>query len=311
MDGTINYSSEVVDESKSLVSGTKDKLESVDNSYNSLDAIVSCGMFSNGFSKIKSQTKSITNALQTIIDTLSTHDRDMENTNSLVINMVKNYCDTHGGTYRDENRDIRNKGTIISSDKIDTEDVEEGKEISSNKLVDYIVKMDYTTTLETLKNISKKGGDLEVLLTDRYSANICSYILKNILGAETDLGKVVTSDDTLIQRKLLEKTVSFDDETIAKIDQNTLLRGIPYFKSVANDNDIDVCDLIQSDAKESLLLKSLNDIYSGDVSSLLGESNINSVKNYLDGVASSNGISTKTLLSSTNYMSLIKGGGHV
>ena len=309
MDGSINYSSEVVEESKSLVRGTKNQLESVSDSYGSLDTVLSSGLFSGGYEKIKSQTKSVANAFQSIIDILSNHDRDMENTNSLVMDLVKNYCDSHGGTYRDEKRDKRTLGTVINSNEIDTEEVEEGKEISSNKLSDYIVEMDYSTALQTLKNIVKKGGDLEVLLTDRYSANICSYELRNILGEETDLGKVVTSDDTLVQRKLLEKVVSFDEETLAQIDQNTILKAIPYLKNVANDNDIDVCELIQGDDKESLLLKSLNDIYNGESS--LGEASAGSVRNYLDDVASSNGISTKRLLSSTNYMSLIKGGGHV
>ena len=313
MDGSINYSSEVVDESKSLVSGTKDQLESVSESYNSLDAIISCGLFSSGFEKIKSQTKSVTNAFQYIIDTLSNHDRDMETTNSLVIDLVKEFCDSHGGTYRDELRDKRTRGATINNDNIETKEVEEGKEISSNKIVDYIVKMDYSTTLKTLKNIAKKGGDLEVLLTDKYSSNICSYNLKNILGEEADLGKVVTSEDTLIQRKLLEKLVSLDEETLAQIDQNTFLRGIPYLKSIAKNYSVDVCDLLLDDDKEQLLLKSLKDIYSSDTSSILSETNINSVKNYLDEVANNNGISTKKLLSSTNYMSLIKGegGGHV
>ncbi len=309
MDGSVNYSSEVVDESKSLVNGTKSQLESVSSSFGGLNAITSCGLFSSGFEKIKSQTKSVTNAFQTIIDTLSNHDRDMETTNSLVIDLVNKYCDTHGGTYRAEQRDKRTEGTIINSDSIETKEVEEGKEISSDEIVDYIVKMDYSTTLKTLNNISKKGGDLEVLLTDKYSANICSYNLKNILGEEADLGKVVTSNDTLIQEKLLEKFVSLDEDTIAQIDQNTILRGIPYFKSIAKDNNISVCDLIQNDDNEKLLLKSLKDIYSGETS--LSESNISSVKKYLDEVAKKNGISTKTLLSSTNYMSLIKGGGHV
>ena len=311
MDGSVNYSTEVVDESKSLVNSTKNQLESVGNSYNSLDVINSCGLFSNGFEKIKSQTKSITNAFGSIIDTLSIHDRDMETTNSLVIDLVNEYCDTHGGTYRDDLRNTKTKGTVINSDNIETEEVSEGKEISSNKIVDYIVKMDYSTTLKTLKNISKKGGDLEVLLTDRYSSNICSYNLKKILGEEANLGNVVTSDDTLVQRKLLEKIVSLDDETITQIDQNTLLRGLPYFKSISKNSNIDVCDLLQNDDQEPLLLRSLKDIYSNKTSSLLSESDTSSVKKYLDEVAKSNGISTKTLLSSTNYMPLIKGGGHV
>ena len=311
MDESVNYSSEVVDESKSLVSGTKGQLEAVSNSYGSLEGLASSGLFSSGFEMIKNQTKAVTSAFQSIIDTLSNHDEDMETTNSLVIDLVNKYCDSHGGTYRGEQREKRTEETSISSDSIETEKVEEGKEISSNEIAQYIVKMDYSTTLNTLKNISKKDGDLEVLLTDKYSANICTYTLKSILGEETDLGKVVTSSDTLIQKELLEKFVSLDEEMIAQIDQNTILSGIPYFKSVANNNGIDVCDLIQNDSNEKLLLKSLNDIYFGKASSSLSEDSINSVNNYLDGVAKNNGISTKTLLSSTNYMSLIKGGGHV
>ena len=55
MDGSINYSSEVVEESKSLVRGTKNQLESVSDSYGSLDTVLSSGLFSGGYEKIKSQ----------------------------------------------------------------------------------------------------------------------------------------------------------------------------------------------------------------------------------------------------------------
>ena len=78
-------------------------------------------------------------------------------------------------------------------------------------------------------------------------------------------------------------------------------------KKIAKNNNVSFSELILETKNEEILLTALKDVYDGNASSL-NESEVNSVRSYLDSVASKNSITTDTLLSSKNYMSLIKGG---
>ena len=168
--------------------------------------------------------------------------------------------------------------------------------------------MTFEEIITLLKNIVTNGGLLSVMLTDSYSANILTYTLKNILGYEGELGKVSTSDDTLIQKELLKKIVNQNENVFQKIDEKTFLVGMPYLKSFAKEHNLDVAELVLNDKNEDLLMTSLVNIFDGNTGNSLTAKEVEGVRSYLNSVADKNGISTETLLSSSNYISLIKGG---
>ncbi len=316
--GEKKYYEAEIEEAKSSLSSAKSTLTSdVIPSLNSnFQVLEELGLISGGLSKIKTQAQALADAYDYVINALSTHESTERENETKVGSTVNSYTRTTGGTQSTGSssdsggRDPgdSHEGTPIHTEKPIVEEIEEGKTISTEELVELINDMKFEEIITLLKNIVKNGGLVTAMLTDKYSANILTYTLKNILGYEADLGKVTTSDDTLIQEKLLEKIANENENVFVKINENTYLTGMPYLKSIAKQNNLTVSQLILNDSNEKLLLKSLVDIYDGNTGTTLSTKEVEEVRTYLNTVAEKNGISTETLLSSENYISLIKGG---
>ena len=310
--GEKKYYEGEIEEAKASLSSAKNTISSdVIPSLNSnFQVLVELGLFSGGLSKIKTQAQALSDAYDYVISALSAHESAERENESKVGSTVRAYTDTTGGTSGSNTGGSNDHqgGTKVSTTDPKVKKINEGKTISTEKLVKLINDMTFEEIITLLKNIVTNGGLLSVVLTDSYSANILTYTLKNILGYETDLGKVTTSDDTLIQKELLKKIAKQSDNVFASIDDKTFLVGMPYLKTFAKEKNLDVAELILDDKNEDLLMASLVNIFDGNTGTSLTGKEVEGVRSYLNSVASKNGISTETLLSSSNYISLIKGG---
>ena len=309
--GEKKYYEGEIEEAKASLSSAKSTLSSdVIPSLNSnFQILVELGLFP-GLAKIKTQAQSLADAYEYVISALSAHVSAERENERKVGDTVRSYTGTTGGTQAPTGGDTTRPtgGTTITTPKPTVKPVEEGKQISTEELVKLINDMTFEEIITLLKNIVTNGGLLSVMLTDSYSANILTYTLKNILGYEGELGKVSTSDDTLIQKELLKKIVNQNENVFQKIDEKTFLVGMPYLKSFAKEHNLDVAELVLNDKNEDLLMTSLVNIFDGNTGNSLTAKEVEGVRSYLNSVADKNGISTETLLSSSNYISLIKGG---
>ncbi len=317
--GEKKYYESEIEEAKSSLTSAKNSITSgvIPSLPGQFQVLEELGLIS-GLSKIKTQAQALADAYDYVISALSAHESTERSNESKIGSTVKSYTGTStGSTGSSGSRGSSGGstgssggtgGTPISTPKPTVKPVEEGKKISTEELVELINEMTFEEIITLLKNIVTNGGLLTVLLTDSYSANILTYTLKNILGYEAELGKVTTSDDTLIQETLLEKITNENENVFVKVNESTYLTGMPYLKQFAKENNLKATELILDDKNEDLLMTALVNIYDGNTGTSLTAKEVEGVRTYLNTVAEKNGISTETLLSSSNYISLIKGG---
>ena len=281
------------------------------NSINSdFSVLTDLDLFSSGLSKIKEQVTSLAQIYETLIAKLKTHDTTMEETEQSMNDAVDNYTDSAyrgSGGYGSGGSSSHGSGHEAEAEKPTVEEEEDGKQISDEQLKEIIKEFDFANLKVALQNILNANGNLTAMLSDNYNANILVYMLKKMLGGEVDLSKLSTTDETLIQKQILEKLAAEENNVFASLDENTYLAALPYLKKIANDNNIKFSELILEPKNEQVLLTALKNVYEGNATSL-NENETNSVRSYIDKIASQNSITADELLSKTSNMSLIKGG---
>ena len=309
----IVYASQEVQNAISILKEAHTTMSSsIANSINSdFSVLTDLDLFSSGLSKIKDQVTSLAQIYETLIAKLQTHDTTMEQTEESMNQEVGGYIDSSsgggGGYGGGGGSGSHGSGHATETEKPTTEDETDGKQISDQQLKEILKEFDFTNLKVALQNILNANGNLTAMLSDNYNANVLIYMLKKMLGGEVDLSKMTTTDETLIQKQLLEQIASQDENVFASLDESTYLAALPYLKKVANENNVKFSELILESKNEPILLKALEDVYNGNANSLK-ESEVNSVRSYIDKVASQASVSADTLLSSTSYMSVIKGG---
>lgn len=280
---------------------------SIANSINSdFTVLTDLDLFASGLAKIKEQVTSLAQIYETLIAKLKAHDTTMEETEQTMNNYVDDYTGSSRSNSSSSSRSHRSASSIETEAPTTVEE-EDGKKISNEELQTIIENLDFSNLKVALQNILNSNENLTAMLSDNYNANILTYMLKSMLGGEVDLSKITTDEETLIQKKLLDQLASQEGNVFASLDESTYLAAMPYLKEVANSNNISFSSLILDSKNEDKLLDALKNVYDGNTSSL-NDNEISSVRTYLDKIANDNSISSDELLSSTKYMSLIKGG---
>ena len=306
MSDRINYDSNEISNIVSKIGNYTNLIQSdVEYSINKdFNLLKELDLFSEGLDLLLSRSDNIIYLNNKLVNFLNTHDsdiNDLENSNTALFNK--------------EEIEVKEEeayaGSIISIDEIVLNKINDGKVILTEYVNEVIPSFSYDMKLEVLKRILNNNDNSLSILTDKDESDILIYQLKNHLSEKysINLNKLANEEEKELQKAFFESISDNDTNIFDELDTNTFLQGLSYYKQVAKKNGISEADLLFDDENKDLFMNTINDIYnSSDQIDVLTESEINSVKNYIDEIASANSIGVKELLSSSKYSSLLKGG---
>jgi hypothetical protein len=261
-------------------------------------------LFSDGLDLLLSRSDNIIYLNNKLVNFLNTHDDDfceLENGHITLFNKEE---------VEEQNEDAYS-GSVVNIDEIVLNKINDGKVILTEYVSEVIPSFSYDMKLEVLKDITNNNANSLSLLTDPDESDILIYQLKNILSDKysIELNKLTKEEEKELQKSFFESISDNDTNIFDEIETNTFLHGLSYYKQVAQKNGMSITDLLFDDKNKDLFMNSINDIYNNsDQIDVLTESEMDSVKNYINETASANSISVNELLSNNKYSSILKGG---
>ena len=258
-------------------------------------------LFSTGLDRLKSKADNSIYINNKIITFLREHDNDY--------NDIDN---KHSALFADVTDSISENtysGSSVEIDDIVLTKINDGKLILTEYVKEVIPNFSYDKKLEVLKDILGDDQSLS-LLTDVTESDIMVYKLKELLNKEysIELNKLSKEEEQEIQKSFFESIIDNDTNIFDELNNDSFLNGLQYYKQIASKNGISVADLIYNDDKKELFMSAVSDIYNNDEVDVLTDREMDSVKNYIKEISSSNSIGITELLSDSKYSSIIKGG---
>lgn len=203
------------------------------------------------------------------------------------------------------------KGEVIDIDDINLDDVNKGQKINNEYLENVSPIFTSSQKMAILENINNNSdSDFTLLFTDPDKSNVLVCELKKILGdSDAVLSDVATDEEKNIQKVILNSMADGDNNYFAEFGTDSILQGMPYLKEFAQNKNITVGDLVLDNEYSNDFMLALKNIYNGDDKNLesLGESEIESIKSYVDKIAEQNNMTAQELLTVENA-GLIKRG---
>lgn len=203
------------------------------------------------------------------------------------------------------------KGEVIDIDDINLDDVNKGQKINNEYLENVSPIFTSSQKMAILENINNNSdSDFTLLFTDPDKSNVLVCELKKILGdSDAVLSDVATDEEKNIQKVILNSMADGDNNYFAEFGTDSILQGMPYLKEFAQNKNITVGDLVLDNEYSNDFMLALKNIYNGDDKNLesLGESEIESIKSYVDKIAEQNNMTAQELLTAENA-GLIKRG---
>ena len=306
MSGNISYDSNEISNIVSKVGDYTNLIQndvelSINKNFSTLREL---DLFSDGLDLLLSKADNITYLNNKLVNFLNSHDGDFnELENETVALFNKEEVEV-----KEENAYA---GSVVSIDEIVLNKINDGKVILTEYVNEVIPSFSYDMKLEVLNSILNKNYNSLSLLTDSDESDILVYQLKNILSEKysIELNKLTKDEEKELQKAFFKSISDNDTNIFDEIESNTFLHGLSYYKQVAQKNGISETDLLFDDKNKDLFMNSINEIYNNsDQIDVLTESEINSVKNYVNEIASANSISVNELLSNSKYSSVLKGG---
>lgn len=261
-------------------------------------------LFSEGLDLLLSKSDNLIYLNNKMINSLHLHDRDF-------IELENGYVSLFNHEDVIMTNDNSYGGSIVEIDEIVLNKVSDGKVILTEYVNSVIPSFSYDKKIETLKSILKDNSNSLNILTDPDESDILIYQLKNLLNEDysIEIDKLSKEEEKELQKEFFEVISDNDTNIFDEIESNSFLHGLSYYKQIAQKNGINTTDLLFKEENNKLFMDSLNDIYNnGDQIDVLTESQVNSVKEYIEDLASTNNINVNELLSNSKYSSILKGG---
>ena len=261
-------------------------------------------LFNDGLISIKSEVDNISYLNNQLITCLNKHNEDMERLETNHNNLFNDYV---------KEDDIVEEASVaqqVTIDEIVLNKKTDGKLILTEYVQEVIPSFSYDLKLEVLKNILKGDSNSLSIITDKTQSDILIYELKNILNEKysIELSKLTNEEENEIQKEFFESIIDNDTNIFDEIDGDSLLKGLSFYKQVAQKNGITTSDLIFDDNNKDKFMETINEIYNSEDIDVLTDEELNSVKNYIKDIADTNNIEINDLLSDSKYSSVIKGG---
>ena len=262
-------------------------------------------LFDEGLTSIKSQIENITFLNNQLITCLNKHNDDMEKLNTKHNSLFNDYIkeDSVAASVSFTPQEV-NIDEIVLSKKTD------GKVILTEYVQEVIPSFSYDIKLEVLENILKGDSNSLSLLTDESQSDILIYQLKNILSEKysIELSKLTNAEEKEIQKSFFESIIDNDTNIFDEVSGDSFLKGLSYFKQVAQKNGITTSDLIFDKENTDKFMETINEIYNSEDLDVLTDEEMESVKKYIKEISDTNNIEINELLKDNKYSSVIKGG---
>ena len=257
-----------------------------------------------GLSKLKEQTNTLATNHNTLGTELKKHDNNMTSLENAIDVKIKSMIDTS------LIEDTNNTSAARVLSEIEFAKVNKGKKVSIETLTASVHEFSYNSKVTLLKNILKyDNGSVTSLLTDPDKANILVYEIRQMFNdKESEMSTEATEEEKQFQTELLNSLAEEKENVFKDVDEETFLRGLPYYKKIADLNGMKVSDLVIDKKNEKLLTDCIKYVYEHTFVNGLLQQDLSAVKGYVKGVSSKNNITPGILLSSKTGASLIKGG---
>lgn len=257
-----------------------------------------------GVSVVQNQTSTLSTNHDSFTKALKNHDQNITSLESSIDEKIKAMIDNKE---IDDNNDASEVEELID---VDLDDIEKGQTISDEQLTSLVSEFTYTSKVGILKNIlSYDVSNITSLITIPENSNILVYELRQMLYDDvTDINAKATDNEKHIQKEFINSLASEETNPFKDIEEDTFLKGLPYYKRIAELNNMDAGDLLVDKENEKLLKDCIEHIYNHTSVNGLSESDINSVKNYVNQIAKENNMSANELFENSSTISLLKGG---
>ena len=257
-----------------------------------------------GLSKLKEQTNTLATNHNTLGTELKKHDNNMTSLENAIDVKIKSMIDTS------LIEDTNNTSAARVLNEIEFAKVNKGQKVSIETLTTSVHEFSYNSKVTLLKNILKyDNGSVTSLLTDPDKANILVYEIRQMFNdKESEMSTEATEEEKQFQTELLNSLAEEKENVFKDVDEETFLRGLPYYKKIADLNGMKVSELVIDKKNEKLLTDCIKYVYEHTFVNGLLQQDLSAFKGYVKGVSSKNNITPGILLSSKTGASLIKGG---
>lgn len=285
-----------IDDNTSIIE--TDILSSIHNDFNILKDLE---LFHEGLDDLEIRINKSLSMNNKLIDILNDHDIQMNE-------LDKKHLSLFNEEKSDNNDDEVIVENTINVDNIELNKIADSKLILSEYIDSVVFNSSYEKKLVLLKDILNNNS--LSIITDTDQADILIYQLKEYLKKDypMELTKLLKDEEKEIQKSFFDAISSNDTNIFDEIEEDSFLKGFSYLKQVSAKNDLSVSDLIFDDKNNALFMNAMNEIYNSNQMDILTNNELDSVKNYINGVAEKYNISPLDLLKGETYISALKGG---
>lgn len=154
---------------------------------------------------------------------------------------------------------------------------------------------------------TSKPTDDSVTYGEVYSGQVGITSLDGVILTKNDceLFEIDYEDYVKVRSNILYK-INNDTPRISEFNDNVISPTYVYLANIAKESDLSVYDLVFNDANASVLLKSIKNVYEGNVNTL-DEKVVENLKNFLLQIAQKLNITVDELLSNEKYINELRG----
>ena len=312
--GQINIDSTTLSACISHLQNSKTSLETdaktaITSAFSALEA---CGLFTSGLAQLKAAIESLVTSHDTVISSLNTHLSQMQQQETQIQDYIGGYTGGYsgggssgGGGYSGGSQSQYEESTMEHTDQ--------GKKISDSELSTSIsgVEIDGMKTLlsDLIKKAGEYGTTLTELLLNPEKSGLLVEILKKLNGdTNAEIDTTSTDATNTIQKTLLAKLSSYDENIFASLSEKSILVAMKYLTEFAKTKGLTLDQLLYDDNYTAKLMIALRNCYDGkpvgDYTPTAEETA--GVKAALDEIAKKNNMTVDSLLSSTKNIDKIK-----
>ncbi len=278
---------------------SKTTLEEIKSSLNSdFTPLTDAGLFTSCLASLKEAVNSIGTTYDVIATELKNHSNDYESMEDELANKATNFQTNYTPTGGNGN------GHGSTVDDYGTDDTDDGTAVDPKKLEEKLPEIDKDTMIAILNFTSivkDSGKSLAELLFDPENAGALCVILQKFY-LTYGLKKVEYDDASQVQKSLLTKILTSEDELPEEITKDSIIKYKAYLTKIASDNNIEVAELVMDVENKDKLTEALKKLYEGETSDKFDSEYCESFKNFVDGKAKENNMTVDQVLSDVSKL---------
>ena len=315
MNGQINLNSTEISSAISILSSSSSALEGDALSAINSDfaPLVSCGLFTSGLATLKSNIETIVTNEKNFISSLQSHLTQMETQENDISNYIGGYSSGYSSSGTSTSGGSTSTGTTSTYQESTTEEVTHGKKVSTEEITASVSGLKYETAKQLLEDIAAKAKEYNTTLTELLlnpeKSGLLYEILKKINGdTDGNIDTTSTDDTNNIQKTLLTQLAGLDNNPFAELTEKSILKCMKYLSEFAKSKGLTISELLFDDANAAKYMIALRNLYDGKAleNYTPTQEEINAAKAYIDEIATSEGVTVDSLLSSTKNVGKLK-----